>query len=135
MGICFIEDTHLHGGYGQQSWGKDSMSCPNINISCLWMCFANVKNFSFLGLHHHSRYLYNLVKVWVAHTNPINPGISGSTQRERNYESPAAHTFSSENSCSIINNICLFRNQLTLLIAYSQSLKVAYHLQKIQAFS
>jgi len=68
-------------------------------------------------------------------TNAIYPGISGSTQRERNYESPAAHTFSSENSCPIINNICLFRNQPILLIADSQSLKVAYHLQKIQAFS
>jgi len=39
-------------------------------------------------------------------TNAIYPGISGSTQGERNYESQAVHSFSSENSGSIINNIC-----------------------------
>ena len=26
------------------------------NISCLWMCYANVKKFSFLVLQHNSRY-------------------------------------------------------------------------------
>jgi len=110
-------------------------------ISCLCGIGRDVKFVRFVGALCKFLFfwfiadLYNLVKVWVAHTNPINPAISGSTQRERNYEIPAAHTFSSENSCPIINNICLFRNQLILLIAYSQSLKVAYHLQKIQAFS
>jgi len=39
-------------------------------------------------------------------TNAIYPGVSGSTQRERNYESQAVHSFSSENSGFIINNIC-----------------------------
>jgi len=41
--------------WSQNERGKDSMSCPNQNNSCLWMCFANVKNFSYLVLHHNSR--------------------------------------------------------------------------------
>jgi hypothetical protein len=39
------------------------MSCRNLKITCLWMCFTNAKNFSFLGLHHHSRNLKFLEKA------------------------------------------------------------------------
>ena len=38
-------------------------------------------------------------------TNAIYPGISGSTQGDRNDRSPAENTISNDNSCSIINNI------------------------------
>jgi len=37
-------------------------------------------------------------------TNAIYPGISGSTQGDRNDRSPAVNTISNDNSCSIFNN-------------------------------
>jgi len=68
-------------------------------------------------------------------TNAIYPGISGSTHGERNDRSPAANTISNDNSCSIINNICLSRILLIAVIVCNQSWEEASHLQKTRVFS
>ena len=68
-------------------------------------------------------------------TNSIYLRINGSTQGDRNYRSPAAKTIRNDNSCSIINNICLFRILLIPVIVCNQSWEEASRLQKIQVFS